>query len=57
MRLEQYSDFKVFPVRTNLIYIQFTSIQANIDNHKTFNQIIQAYAFTKLSQIFFKIKI
>jgi len=56
MTLEQYSDFKIFPIRTNLIYVQFTSIQANIDNDKTFNQIIQAYALTKLSNIFFELK-
>ncbi len=56
MTLEQYTDFKIFPVRTNLIYVQFTSTQANIDNDKTFNQIIQAYSLTKLSNIFFELK-
>ena len=55
MSLDQYSDYDVFPVNTNLIYIQFTSAQSNIDNNKTFNFIIRAYALTQLNLKTYKI--
>jgi len=56
MTLEQYKDFKFFPVNTNLIYIQFTSARSNIDNNKTFNFIVRAYGLTMLNKYKFSVK-
>jgi len=52
MSLDQYEDFKVFPVNTNLIYIQFTSAQINLDNFKYWNIGLKAYALTSLKNNF-----
>jgi hypothetical protein len=48
MNLEQFKDFKVFPAPTNLIYLQFTSTEVNLDNLKVFETAIRAYALTRL---------
>jgi hypothetical protein len=51
--LSQYQNsnekFSVFPVKTNLIYIQFNSAQSVIDNKDTFNLAVRIYALTTLN--------
>ena len=56
MTLQQYNDFKLFPVKTNLVYIQFTSSQSMIDSSKFFNGGIRAYALTYLNNKYFDTK-
>ena len=54
--LAQYQDkevyeerYSVFPVKTNLIYIQFNSAQSVIDNKDTFNLAVRIYSLTTLN--------
>ena len=48
MDLSQFKDFKVFPVNTNLVYMQFTSTEVNLDNMEVFSTAIKAYSLTAL---------
>ena len=48
MDLSQFKDFKVFPVNTNLVYMQFTSTEVNLDNLKVFSTAVKAYALTAI---------
>jgi len=56
MRLEQYSDEHSFPIKTNLIYIQFLSTQSNIDNFDIFNVGLRMYSETTLHNNMIKLK-
>jgi len=48
MDLTQYKNFKIFPANTNLVYMQFTSTEINLDNLKFFSTGVKAYALTVL---------
>ena len=48
MDLSQFKDFKVFPVNTNLVYMQFTSTEVNLDNLEVFSTAVKAYALTSI---------
>jgi len=50
MDLNQFKDFKVFPVNTNLVYMQFTSVEVNLNNTNVFETAVRAYALTDLNQ-------
>ena len=48
MSLEQYKEYSVFPVKTNMVYIHFIA-KPNIDTLKTFNFAVRAYSNTILA--------
>lgn len=50
MTLEQYKDYKLFPINTNLVYIQFSGGISAMNNMNTFSNGIRAYGATALQR-------
>lgn len=57
MQLEQYKSEKMFPIFTNIIYIQFISASEIINNFNTPNNIARAYAFLNYRDITFEFEV
>lgn len=54
MSLSQFNEYKLFPINTNIIYIQFSGGEGTLNNSKTFTDGVRAYAATSLQQEFVK---
>lgn len=50
MTLNQFSDYSLYPINTNLVYIQFSGGLTTLNNMDTFTNGVRAYAATSLQQ-------